>query len=258
MCKRMITIGNGNVTYCFCEAQRVIAGYCFGRVPLTWGLDPGFTQVGPPPSATQRFFEAYRLYDCAPGVLGQLELQDVYLTAGLNSRINSKPASGILAIFPELDEALSDLATSPLFWQMNPANLSVPVPAIGTPEYPLWRAWSLLNGIPGSKLATTHKLLHHREPLRCPLLDGETVAFFPTGSAWTMICQELQLYTVEFQELEEWYAALASQQGPWAVFIRRLRMHDILLWTEATGNRVKSARLGGPFVGGAAVGVGNE
>ena len=97
-------------------------------------------------------------------------------------------------------------------------------------------------GVPGIDLAVSHKILHHKRPGLCPLLDRVTEGAYPPGQAWAGIHKELTHQTGEFTQLEGWFEGLAASHD--GVALQRLRLHDILLWLCRSGELDEARRLG--------------
>jgi hypothetical protein len=250
------------------EAQLVLAGYCFGtrEVPRKAPRDHRGGRVQPflatdPLPAVQWF--GYATYDCIDAsegpVLGPV---DLLVPAGLNGRLDVAVMTGLLAVERQVSDALAvqaahgDLA----FWELDPGelkDLDLRVSDLGPAERPqaasrlegLYRAWWLLMSTPHVGAAVTHKLLHHKLPRLAPLLDGRTGPILSRqrvaldcSSSWAVILDDLTRQAGQFESLESFQAALAGPRETQALF--RLRIHDILLWCEATRQRGHAQRLG--------------
>jgi len=90
-------------------------------------------------------------------------------------------------------------------------------------------------------VASVHKVLHHKRPHLFPLLDNETVKLIrPAARAAgcglrQLIHSELQAHEDAFAGLERDVSVIAGDVG--GVPLSWLRLHDILGWMEATGQR---------------------
>jgi hypothetical protein len=100
----------------------------------------------------------------------------------------------------------------------------------------VWRAWALLRGLSGVGPTITHKVLHRKRPWLFPIVDSETVErLSKCAGEWRTIHAELTSQVDEFKHLEQWFAGQAIERG--GVLLTRLRIHDILLWADVTGQR---------------------
>ena len=105
--------------------------------------------------------------------------------------------------------------------------------------------------LPGLDVAIANKTLHHKRPWLFPMLDNLTLeSLGGAGKAWAVIHGDLTRHADEFEELETWFAALASQKG--GVQLTRLRIHDILLWGHVSPNGAGLASAGRGVLGGGA------
>jgi Family of unknown function (DUF6308) len=237
----------GLPSYSLTEAQAVIAGYVLARRRLNW-QPPRGAAFGPAPSNTQVPRWAYATYDLVPGGLtAQPAPIDILVAAGLNGRIESRQFADIWAVLPQAFEALAQVPKDVTFWSLARDDVINPPPE--SPSWYLHRAWWLLDGLDGVRVARTHKVLHHKRPRLAPLVDGRTVK--PLESAakangygdnyWAEIHRELSLYEDEFDHLESWFEALPGSGQP----LSRLRLHDILVWCRVTrGEDTEARRVG--------------
>jgi hypothetical protein len=203
---------------------------------------------------------AYRSYDCVPALTGPLTVVEIGLTAGINSRVSGAPIAGVTAVLPEVNEALCHLLLHQTFWDIQ-ARVVARGPLPGRPWWWMHRALWLLEGVRGVDVAIAHKTLHHKRPALFPLLDGKTLRCYPQGRAWPGIHAELTSQRSQFEQLEAWFADCACGQdaegvdhehtetGPCtcrlgSVPLMRLRLHDILLWCDVTGERAAAAAAG--------------
>lgn len=102
-------------------------------------------------------------------------------------------------------------------------------------------------GLHGVDRAITHKLLHHKRSWLFPMLDSVTTAHLGGFRAWATIWEDLTRHEQEFVALEDWFATLASAHD--GVRLTRLRIHDIMLWAELSGDRPTMESLGQQFLG---------
>lgn len=242
-----ITLGsNARCVYTYTEAQAAIAGYAFGERPLSWQPPRRARVLGPAPAPDlMRRRWAYQTYDCVPASPGPLDAHDILLTAGLNSDIGASTTAGILAIARQVSACLARLVGSPPFWALNVNHVRAMPPA-ATPGIDIWGAWWLMMGVPGSGVAITHKVLHHKDPHHFPLLDSITLRFYATGRAWSGIHADLTRNAVDFALLEGWFSGFAQPLG--GVPLTQLRLHDILLWLDGRGDRVAAIAAGQPLL----------
>lgn len=237
--------GQISVRFSMAQAKAVIAGYCFGTSPLTWHPRGGCPAIEVPPGGRRRAAWAYRVYDCVPRSDGPLDLWDVLLTAGLNSRVSQRSAAAVRAVLDDVNAVLATLTEDGpdpvVFWEQRPADLATPPP--GSSAEKLCHAWRLLVGADGVGTAIAHKVLHHKRPTQFPVFDLKTAACYRKGVAWQGICEELQRHEAEFLEMERWFADLPTRGDGCA--LKRLRLHDILLWTYCSGQAELAAECGG-------------
>jgi hypothetical protein len=247
---RLIGVNGRTVTYTDAEARAVLAGYAFGQVPLTWNAPAGLPQssnVGTPPRASNRYRWGYRSFDCVPASPHCIGVEDIVITAALDAGVSGQAVLGLEAIRPDLNEVLTRIPVTTTFWDLPAADLGEEPPAVGAVSWWVWRAWALLMGLRGVDRAITHKLLHRKRPWLFPMLDSVTTRHLGGLRAWATINCDLNQHKQEFVALEEWFAELASAQD--GVQLTRLRIHDILLWAELSGNSQEMRDLGRPFMG---------
>jgi hypothetical protein len=113
----------------------------------------------------------------------------------------------------------------------------------------LYRAWYILMAAPDVGTALTHKILHHKLPALAPLLDGKTEPVLRRvaeerglSSSWAVILADIQTQPDAFERLDAYFASLASARP--SRRLTRLRIHDILVWSEVTSRREDAANLG--------------
>lgn len=214
------------------EAFAVAAGYCLGYEPVGWSPPSG--HVGESVSGRSRGAFAYGTYDCIPAGPGSdLQPIDVLVADGLNAQMRARDIAGALAVADTVSEALRQLDATPIaFWELTRDQVCVEPEAETAPAWPLWRAWTLLMGVEGLSLARVHKILHHKRPQVFPLIDNQTLPRLP-GGAWATIHDDLTATRDAWTWFEETLGdLLIAHHGP---PITRLRIHDILLWADATG-----------------------
>ncbi len=222
-------------------AVEIIAGYCFGEEALDPKTPPSGA-VGPPLSTRHVGAFAYRTYDCiAPSPTNTLDPIDVLVANGLNARMQASTIGAVLAVGDEISTVLKEIPATQTFWDL-PRNdiLSAPDERSG-PAWHLWRAWTILMSLHGVDIATTHKILHHKRPNFFPLIDNQTLPRLAPTSWLTIHC-DLNGNPAGWQQLESQIAKLAKDQG--GVALTRLRLHDILLWTNVTGRQEEARQLG--------------
>jgi hypothetical protein len=214
------------------EALGVVLGYAFGTIDLPWKPEP--SSVGPAvEGGVPRW--AYRTYDCVPPSEGcKLTDIDILVPNAINARMGGAVIAGLHAVSAELSKefaALDELGRA--FWELDERDV-LEQPADGAGPWPLWRAWSIVEGVPGSGIAVTDKVLHHKRPSIFPLLDNKTYAELGSPpDPWRHIHQDLTATAQAWQELDRAFAeAATNRQG---VPVTRLRLHDILLWAQAVG-----------------------
>lgn len=226
------------------EAKQVVAGYAFATLESTWKPWGGY-EVGERPTGRIAKW-AYRTYDCVEGSPGAFDDVDILVTVGLNSGIHAKELTALQAVKGELAVALQEIPEKFTFWELPRAHIRKD-PKEG-PGHWIWRAWWLAMGAVGSGVAVTHKTLHHKRPRVFPLLDNETLKPFRgiVTDAWERVHDDLTGQEASFVELEQWFADLATRLG--GVSLTRLRLHDILLWCDCTGNRQVAREDGRPIL----------
>jgi hypothetical protein len=152
----------------------------------------------------------------------------------------------MLAVADEVADALARIPVDTTFWGLPAVAIGAVPAAAGSVGWCVWRAWEVLMGVPQVNVAVAHKTLHHKRPWLFPLLDSQTEPLYPHG-AWAAIHSELTSQATQFGELEGWFAALAAERV--GVSLTRLRLHDILSWGDAAGQRAALDGAGGPGLG---------
>lgn len=235
----VVTVGGREIR--IDEALTVVAGYCLGEEAVPWAAPSG--GIGAPPDEPLRGAFAFRTYDCIPAApTFSLEPIDVLVADGLNAQMRAKDIAGVLAVAHEVAGELARIDENGVcFWDLAREDLIVPPTRTSSPAWPIWRAWSILMGIEGIDIARTHKILHHKRPKVFPLIDNETVRWLRGGeSVWAAIHDELVIARPAWLRLETAVHDLVDS-GP---MLTRLRLHDILLWTHATGRWRAAHRYG--------------
>jgi hypothetical protein len=233
-----LTIGRGTAVYTQAEAEAVLAGFAFGTSQLVWPSNfspPADKGLAAPPRAAVRPTWSYRTYDCAPNSPYAFSVNDLLIVAALDGGAGAAEYLAMEAILPDLNLVLTQIDIGQTFWTLDRAHLGSSPPPPATPVWYLWRAWALLMGLRNVGVAITHKTLHHKRPWLFPIFDTDTVARMGGEDAWKCLHEELTLQACQFTYLEKWFAALAINHG--GVHLTRLRIHDVLLWADVTGQR---------------------
>lgn len=218
------------------EAVLVALGYAFANRKFIWKERRG--AVGERPNAALVGRWAYRTYDCVKANESpELSGLDLFITAGLNGQPHARTVASLLAVAPEVSEALTALPPAERgrgFWNLERDDLAHPA-SQASEAWPLWRAWSLLMGAPNIDVAVTHKTLHHKRPDMFPLLDRRTItAFDSSKTAWAEIHRDLTDNPVGWTYVEDRFEEEARRRD--GARLTRLRLHDILLWTRLSGD----------------------
>lgn len=232
----------------FDEALAGIVGYCFGEEPQRWTKPPW--GVGADLSGLTRGAFAYRTYDCVPAApSNRLEPIDVLVADGLNAQMRARDIAAVLAVAEAVSIQLSAIdANGTRFWDLQREDVATVPTSELSAAWPVWRAWTILMGAKGIDLARTHKILHHKRPEVFPLVDNETYKLLAADrGAWTTIHDDLTSAKQTWERLEgRVNEVLAANNSP---VLTRLRMHDILVWTEATGRRAAAEDHGRRYLG---------
>ncbi len=216
----------------FEAALAVVAGYCFGQETVAWS--PPQNGVGDPPGELRRGAFAYGTYDCVPASPSPaVESLDVLVADGLNARLQGPDIAGVLAVAAPVSDQLARIDPGLKFWELTREQVSTQPVDLDTPADAMWRAWTLLMGVPSIDVARSHKILHHKRPSVFPLLDNETIDLLDRETAWAAIHEDLDASPAAWAQLEREVDRLARARG--GASLTRLRLHDILLWTRATG-----------------------
>jgi hypothetical protein len=252
------------------EAEFVLAGYCFAEEERA--TKSRRQKYGDVPSQRSIRRYGYQTYDCVepdPGPrLGDL---DLLVASGLNARLDVRALASLMAVREEVSDALEEQArrdhargTPIRFWELEPGDIRImdrpgsPMkegvigPIQDSPVWGLYRAWYLLITSPDIGTAVAHKVLHHKLPTVAPLLDGRTEPVLArrakeTGasSAWAVILGDLRSQEESFERLETFVGRLVASRREGRP-LSRLRIHDVLLWSDVIpGERQQAQKLGG-------------
>jgi hypothetical protein len=233
------------VSYALDEAKCAIAGYAFAQQADTAWTAPQGMRYGEAPNVDRPYRWAYRSYDCAARHDGSLDTRDLWGPAGLDGRLTANRVLRMQSTLDAVNDALGHLEPRMTFWDLPLGQIERP--AEGERGWWLTRAWWLLRGAAGPKAwVTPYKVLHLKRPALFPLIDNRTWPLLQDcgGPAWTTIHQDLKNQVERFRELEEWFAEFTARQNPSGVPLTRLRLHDILLWCHAVGQRELAAEAG--------------
>ncbi|MGH3530141.1 MAG: DUF6308 family protein [Pseudonocardiaceae bacterium] len=222
------------------EALEIVTGYVFGSKDIAWTRPVG--GVGEPLGALSRGVFAYRTYDCiAAAPSSELEPVDVLVADGLNAQMRAKDIAGALAVAGAVSDQLKQIDSNLTFWSLPRDEIESPPTDEHQLAWPIWRAWTILMGVDGIDIARTHKILHHKRPRVFPLIDNQTIDLVGRSTAWITIYDDLKTAGPVWDRLEH---AIRGRLGAADAPLSRLRLHDILLWTRATGNRDVARGLG--------------
>ncbi len=233
------------VTIEFEDAQRLTAGYAFGTRALQFKeLTPKFGEL--PPSPRVRRW-GYRSFDCVSGSAGPgLQTVDLLVVSGLNVDVDIESIESFNAVKDAVSESVGQIESGGTFWGLTSEEIHAGTESDPTNAWWLDRAWWLLMSTPGVGATITHKVLHHKWPHLFPLLDRKTLAVYPRGGAWAGVHADISSQAEAFSLLEEWFKGLAGKQG--GVALTRLRLHDILLWSNVTEWDAECIEAGRAFV----------
>jgi hypothetical protein len=194
---------------------------------------------------------SYSVYDCVPASDDdEFAWLDVLVVDGLNGRLSQR---SIVALKDAGERAWKYVhraevrAGGRAFWDLPIEEVIAPEPP-GTTGEALAAAWAECMGTDDIDVALTHKLLHHRRPRLFPLIDRKTRFRLEgqvqpgAGRLWAVIHRELTRNAEQFTRLESALDELLT--GTDDVRLERLRLHDILLWTDKTGQRDWAAAEG--------------
>ncbi|MGY1722754.1 DUF6308 family protein [Blastococcus sp. SYSU DS0533] len=193
---------------------------------------------------------AYRVYDCVPpSDDDEFAWLDVLVVDGINGKMDQ---NAITALKHAADRAWPHVRTAihraegRSFWDLDEVEVGG-TPPPGTTGAALADAWRECAATTGIKTALTHKLLHHKRPELFPLIDNVTAPRLREHtdddvSLWGVIHRELSANGEQFDALERAFARLVD--GAEDVALTRLRLHDILLWLQASGKWEQAVTAG--------------
>lgn len=231
------------------DAKALIAGYCFGDKAGRWDPPPegGERYASHLPDVTWRRW-AYRCYDSIPPVASpELKGLDLLIPVGLNvtQGYGTELLERLMSAGRLVSETMAAVPEGATFWELGrneiePAGL----PEEGSVSWALHRSWAILMSTPKCGVTITHKILHHKWPRLFPLIDRQTKALLAENTSWLNVHDDLTSQEAEFAALENWFDELRLKQneGP---ALTRLRLHDIMLWSLATGEADEAIALGG-------------
>jgi hypothetical protein len=184
----------------------------------------------------------YWTYDCVPPSEGVLFSDlDLLVTAGLNARVDARTVALLRSFADRAAEHLDAAHTAqPDFLDYSRDELGGDPPADTAGRY-LNEAWRQGMATPKLGLARVHKLLHHKRPGLVPLIDNQTLKLLKPAAKtescglWQLIHDDLHRHADLFDRLSADFAKLADDVG--GVPLTWLRLHDILVWMEVTGQR---------------------
>ena len=216
------------------NALAVVVGYCLGEERVTWKRP--ISAVGDELKALRRGAFAFGTYDCVEASQShRLEPIDILVADGLNAQLRAGDIGGVLAVADAVSDELARIGPGVKFWELPRDEVVTPPSNPDRPAWAMWRAWTILMGVEGVDVARAHKILHHKRPSVFPLLDNATMSFLGKAGAWAAIHDNLTEASAAWRKLETDIGRLLSGKNMPAP--TRLRLHDILLWTRATGRR---------------------
>jgi len=199
---------------------------------------------GSPYAANSPYRYAYHSYDCAllsPGTI--VTESDVYASVGINSGISAEVILRVKAILDHTP-SLPDLSRVPDLWTLDVGRLNSD-PGVGVPEHALWQWYRVMTDIDGVGGAVASKVVHHRYPTVMPLWDSFIGKAYNSGDTWGEICQDLTDNDEAFEELERLFSIYLNRfQGGSGVALKRLRLLDILVWSDRANHRSHLRDLG--------------
>ena len=214
------------------EALDVVLGYAFASKRGQWKMPKNGVGDSLPSPTVPRW--AYRAYDCIPADPSPgLQGIDLFVADGIDAQMRGRTLASMLSVVREVSaqlEALDQMRVP--FWELDRHEVAEQ-PARDDRAWPIWRAWTVLESVKYCGVAVTHKTLHHKRPDLFPLLDRKTVERLGPRGGWGRIHDDLVATPDAWAELEEQFAAEARRRD--GVRLTRLRLHDILVWTDTTG-----------------------
>ena len=231
------------------RCKSVIAGYCFHEIESHTNPPRGSHYgIELTPRKSRRW--GYLSYDCQLGEAASPNVVDVLAPVLLNvtQGYGVRLVSDLLAIAPQVRDTVRKIDGDFRFWDLEPHEVAPRGdPAVRKESLALHQAWYIVESVNGAGVAVTHKLLHHAWPHLFPLIDNETIGQLGREHAWVTILEDLKRHESQFDELESWFAGLASQREE--IALTRLRLYDILLWCRVVDDQEdEAAREGSRFV----------
>ena len=230
---------SGGVAYSLEEATAVVVGYCCGTEPITFGKKMPRVDVDLP---SHRPAFAYAFYDAVPRheSEGRATVLDVLVANGPNARMTGYHYAQLTGALPAINEALGKIPISASLVAVSRSGLAQPDAGDGV-TFAMWEAWSAAYKLDGINVARVNKLLHRVRPSLFPLYDNETAPYLGTD-AWLAVRDDLDANRGVFEELERAVRGSAGFNSKMPM-PTALRVHDILLWCEARGQRAYASEL---------------
>ena len=228
------------------DALAAVLGYARAKRPLKIKTPshPGGHVVDVPAFS-------YSVYDGVPASDDdEFAWLDVLVVDGLNGKLSQR---SIVALKDAGRRAWQHVreaevrAAGKAFWDLPVEEVIHPEPS-GSAGEALSAAWAECFYTDGVGIALAHKMLHHKRPRLFPLIDQQTAprleARVPRGAGrlWAVIHREMTANAEQFSLLEDELARLLNQDDD--ARLERLRLHDILLWTDKTDQREWAAAQG--------------
>lgn len=226
-------------------ALTVLRGYCLGSEQANWVKPAEGVGEDLDPLSLGAF--AFVTYDEIPAAASPtIEPIDVLVADGLNAKMLARDIAGVLAVAQDLGREIAKLDNLGVeFWTLSSEQISTAPNDEADPAWPLWRAWTILMGVPGIEVARAHKILHHKRPSVFPLIDNQTLKRLGR-TAWRTVHGDLTATPAPWEWLERSMSDALSDSR--AAAPTRLRLHDILLWTGVTGRRAAAMEIGHSLV----------
>lgn len=225
------------------DALAAVLGYVRARRSLRV-CTPASTHVSDVPAFS------YSAYDCVPASGDGFSWLDVLVVDSLNGGMSHRHIVALVdagrRAWDHVREA-TVRAGDRAFWDLPIEEVIDPAPTGSTGEA-LSAAWAECFYTTDIGIALTHKVLHHKRPKLFPLIDRQTAPRLEAqvrpgeGRLWAVLHRELDANADQFALLEATLVGLLRQPGD--VPLWRLRLHDILLWLEASGQRPWAAEQG--------------
>src|SRR5580658_9376414 len=99
----------------------MLAGFAFGTKALGWpsrNSPPDRKPLGSTPSVNLRNRWVYRAFDCVPASPLGLTVEDIVITAAVDSRIGSTAVLGMMAIADDVAAVLARIPVAQTFWDL--------------------------------------------------------------------------------------------------------------------------------------------